>query len=118
MMNSADKRDLMPEERGVLQKVLAAQLFPGAEQLLAQVPRTTVIGGDPTSLELDVADAEPADSPDGPVPVRAFVGSADDFEGEIIVWVERGYLAGLEFAWVTDRPPRGLPQPERVHVQR
>jgi hypothetical protein len=34
---------------------------------------------------------------------------AGNYVGEILVWVEGGYLSALEYAWVTDESPARLP---------
>ena len=34
--------------------------------------------------------------------------------GWIFLWAEEGYLSALEFAWITDEMPSGLPIPERL----
>lgn len=36
--------------------------------------------------------------------------------GELIVWVEDGWLSGIEYAWYTDERPVALPDPDRVEV--
>lgn len=115
----ADSRELALSERGVLVRVLSSASLPGAEELLDQVPVTTVLGGLPTLLDLAVArSARPASVPDGPVPMRAFViGDSDEIEGEILVWVQDGYLSGLEFAWLTEEAPANFPAPERIRTE-
>ncbi len=103
----SDARALSPDESGVLCRVLSSGSFEGVDELIAQVPRTRVVGGIPTLLDLAVVTpATAASCPDGPLPLRAFVeGLGSDVEGEIIVWVKNGYLSGLEFAWFTDEGP-------------
>ena len=109
-------RELTPAERDILIEVLSHTSFPGVQELVDQVTSTTVVGGTPTLLDLAVADSvKPSLCPDGPVPVRAFVnGLNGETEGEILVWVEDGYLSALEFAWFTDEVPISLPSPERI----
>ncbi|MEV6554253.1 hypothetical protein AB0M22_00940 [Nocardia sp. NPDC051756] len=36
--------------------------------------------------------------------------------GEVILWVEHGRLAGIEYAWYTDARPLTLPEPEQIEV--
>jgi hypothetical protein len=36
--------------------------------------------------------------------------------GELILWVEDGWLSGIEYAWYTDERPAALPDPDRVQV--
>ena len=115
----AHTRELAVNERGVLVRVLTAAAFPGAEQLLAQIPSITVQGGLPTLLDLKVRpSAEPASVPDGPIPLRTFIeGRSGDLEGEVIVWVKDGYVSGLELAWYTDDAPVTFPSPEQLRVE-
>ncbi|MDQ1742659.1 MAG: hypothetical protein QOE23_998, partial [Pseudonocardiales bacterium] len=56
---------------------------------------------------------------DGPAPLSAVVSDPDGTSvGELLVWVENGYLDTLEFAWWSDDPPERLPSPECVRVAR
>ena len=104
--------------RGVLRAVLTPAAFPGRDELLAQAGTAEVVGGPLTMLDLRVGPG-PAVSPcpDGPVPVSAIVVDADAAPvGELLVWVEAGYLSGLEYAWYSDEPPGRLPAPDRIRV--
>lgn len=56
------------------------------------------------------------DLPDGPFPVRAYVPSARNYRGEVIIWVTGGHLSGLEYAWITDHPPRRWPLPTELEI--
>lgn len=56
------------------------------------------------------------DLPDGPFPARAFVPSIAAYQGEVIVWITKGHLSGLEYAWVSDEPPTRWPQPDEMEV--
>jgi hypothetical protein len=52
----------------------------------------------------------PAQVPDGELPYGAEVRtSAGEYLGEVLVWVGGGYLAAIEYAWVTDEAPDRLP---------
>lgn len=108
-------RSLTPTEQGVLTRILS-EAFEGAAELAAQVPSTSVVGGIPTLLDLGVLDSiGTSPCPDGPIPVRVFVGDSDEqTEGEILVWVAGGYLSGLEYAWFTDDVPESFPPAERL----
>ncbi len=113
----SEKRDLTPDERGVLLRMLSGASFPGSAELAAQVVNTSVVGGIPTLLDLEVARPAPAAAcPDGPVPLRGWVQGPEGDEGVIIVWVKDGYLDGLEFGWFTDDPPTAFPPPERLRI--
>lgn len=110
-------RKLSEEERAVLERVLSGG-FDGARELRSQIEQASVTGGLPTLLDLAVHDALPARCSDGPVPVRAMVeGPAGDAQGEVLVWVTGGFLSGLEFAWVTDDTPAGMPPPDRIRIE-
>ncbi|WP_405178673.1 hypothetical protein OG225_32310 [Nocardia sp. NBC_01377] len=37
--------------------------------------------------------------------------------GEVILWVENGWLSGIEYAWYTDERPLALPQPSRIELK-
>jgi hypothetical protein len=114
-----DARELTPQERALIRRVLEAAAFEGASRLMAQVDAAGVTGGLTTLLDLEVGPAAPAaDVADGPIPVRALVeGPQGSIEGEILIWVRDGYLSGLEFAWVSDEAPDAMPSPDQVKVQ-
>ncbi len=73
-------RDLTPNERDLLEWLLAEPRIPDAERLRAQVPFAHVVEGVPdlpTYLHLEVQGAPPAHCPDGLVPGEAVVESGD-----------------------------------------
>jgi hypothetical protein len=117
-----ETRELAPHEREILLRMLEAASFRGASELRAQVQGARVVVDDlPTFLDLEVEGSFPPSAFDGrgPIPVRAYVGASDrddDYEGELLVWVTNGFLSGLEFAWVTDEMPSGMPPSERVEI--
>jgi hypothetical protein len=111
-------RPLRARERQVLEVLLRGD-FAGAGELRAQLASTTVFAQDPqTFLNLQVDRQNAAASPiaNGPIPVRALVGQDRAVEGELLVWVEDGFLSALEFAWVTDEMPAALPRREQIRV--
>jgi hypothetical protein len=111
------ERPLEAAERGVFQKILSQDPSPCARDLLAQVQHVRVSGGIPTFLRLALTTpSEPSACPDGPIPVRALVGSEGDEDGEILVWVKAGFLSGLEFAWFTDEMPTAFPDPTLIRL--
>ncbi len=76
----------------------------------------SVSGGPVTMLEL-VVDKRYAASrcPDGPIPGFAVASDHDGTEiGTLLLWVSEGYLSLLELGWVSDLPPRHLPNPHQV----
>ncbi len=106
-------RDLTRAEREVLEFLLSAD-FEGAGQLRAQVPHCRVVAvwaaGQP-SVDLAVPETvAPAPVPDGEIPAGSEVRDrAGQYVGEVLVWVGGGYLAAIEYAWVTDDAPDRLP---------
>lgn len=74
-----------------------------------------------TTWILDVkgfADGEGADLPDGPFPARAFVPSSAAYQGEVIIWITKGHVSGLEYAWISDEPPAAWPGADEIEVVR
>lgn len=106
-------RYLSDAERAILLYVLSAD-FAGAKELRSQIPSCTVgaawVEGLP-SIDLVIPHTvAAAPVADGQIPVRAEVcGEEGTYLGEICVWVKRGHLASIEYAWVTDNPPKALP---------
>ena len=120
-MTDAASRDLLTQQaRGLLSSVLSQVDFPGSDALLQQVSSVNVVGGPVTMLDFQLtAPAQASAFTDGPAPLSAIVSDADGKAvGELLVWVESGYLNGLEFAWWSDAAPVRLPSPEHVRVAR
>lgn len=109
---------LTHQVRNLLNFIPGQVNFPGNDELRCQVPSVTVGGGRITMLVLRVDVSVPSSiTPDGPAPLSAIV--TDDSEaavGELLLWLEKGHLSGLEFAWWTDEPPVKLPSPDRLLV--
>jgi len=112
-------RALTSNERELLLSLLGHASFDGARELAAQVPEARVTGGLPTFLDLDVPRAASASVfKTGPIPVKGFVYSPEgEVEGEVLVWVEDGYLSGIENAWYTDEAPSEMPALNRVRLE-
>lgn len=112
-------RALTSSEREALLRILEAASFKGAAELRTQAGEAIVVGGPPTLLRLSVQGSSPvATLPDGPIPVEAHVHASDGiFEGEILVWVKNGYLSALEFAWVRNEDPTGIPAADRIRIR-
>ena len=119
MSVSSGVRPLSDREREIVSRVLRAAKMPGFDQLLAQLPSAQVSGGVTTFLDLEVPRTNPpASFTDGPLPARAFVtGECGEVTGEILIWVEQGYLSGLELAWFTEEAPAEWPTPEQVQLE-
>lgn len=97
---------------------LVSRLGPTAPLIERQAAAAIVIVDSPTMLDLEVPESvQPVPMDDGPLPGSAIV--YDDAErpvGEILVWVEKGRLTGLEQAWFTDEPPTQWPLPADVRL--
>jgi len=105
---------LTDSETQLLSKVLGSA--EGGEPLAQQLGSVQVRDDSvPTSLRLIADDALSTDRfADGPVPGRFPVTHAGELVGEVIVWVKGGRLAGLEYAWLTDVAPSGMPDANDV----
>ena len=104
--------------RGLLRAVLNQATFRGYDELLQQVSSVVVTGGSVTMLELDAMGSIQASGfTDGLAPIRAVVVDVLEVPvGELLIWVEGGYIKNLEYAWWTDVAPKQLPRPEHVQV--
>ena len=107
-------RPLREEERAVLDLLLEAD-FPGAEALRAQA-RTVIVTRGCTCPCPSIAFEVEAGAPPGistssglaPVEGRVRDGQGDS-PGEIIVFLERGFLSYLEYVYYGDAPPTWPP---------
>jgi hypothetical protein len=118
-MTSQDRAQLTTEVRNLLDSILSRLDFPEIEALREQLSRTTVVGGPITMLNLQVSDAIAAQLPDGPIPMSSIVlDKIGDEVGELLIWVDSGYLSTLEFSWWTDASPDRLPAIDQVRVSR
>ena len=120
MTDSANGAPLTDRSRELLRHVLCQADFPGSGELLQQVSSLSVAGGPVTMLEFRVTGPVSASAfTDGPIPLSAMVlDAAGVASGELLIWVDDGYLSSLEFAWWSDDPPGQLPAPDRVRVAR
>lgn len=120
-MTDSIGRPLAERERAVLRHLLAAPV-EGVEPLRDQVEVASVEGswsdGAGPSVDISVPSAAPAAAlPDGVVPIEADVTGADgEYAGELLLWLKDGRLCALEYAWVTDEPPTGLPDVSAIKV--
>lgn len=92
--------------------------MPGIVELMTQVDHLGSVIGPVTMLQLGVLGTAPRSRyPNGPVQIDAEVLDAQGVSvGELLVWVEDGYLATLEFTWWTDEAPTALPGLDRVVI--
>jgi hypothetical protein len=106
-------RVLTPVERAALTALLAVD-FPGAVELRAQAATARVTGrcacGCPT-IDLVVDEATPVAAVEDRMPVEADVP-----DGGLIVFVDEGRLAALEYWTVSDETPVEFPPPEQIRV--
>jgi hypothetical protein len=120
MTDAADRDLLTRQVRELLNDVLSRADFPGSEELLRQVSSVVIVGGPVTMLDLRVGDQTEASAfIDGPIPL-CVIGAdvAGTTTGELLPWVNNGYLSCLEYAWWTDDPPAQLPSPDQIRVTR
>jgi hypothetical protein len=112
-MRQDDPSRLDEKVRLAAAEVIRAAAVDDAGSLLDQLSETRVLRGPVTFLELSVPPSAPRSTvPDGPLPGRVFVvDGTGQPSGEIIVWIEHGYLSALEYAWYTDEPPEEWPSP-------
>jgi hypothetical protein len=112
-------RPLAEAERSVLDLLLSVD-YPGVAELRVQAITATVVGrcdcGCPT---YDIA--VDADSPPSPMeahslaPVELRVAAlADEREGSIILFIDDGRLASVEYVSYADDPPQEWPTRDRL----
>jgi hypothetical protein len=105
-------RPLSSDEVALVRRIAGALDPEAAVVLDAQVAEATVVGGRATLLEIGVAPGAPkAALPDGPLAV-----SATTPDGEVLIWIRRGVLDAIEYAWTSPVPPMGMPSPNTVTV--
>lgn len=114
----SEPRPLTGLESDVLTKLLSAG---GAREYLNQIPYCQVIGtwgaGSPSvDLIVGVGVSRADGVGDGIVANGAVTDQNGSAVGEIILWVENGWLSGIEYAWYTDERPRNLPDPDRIEI--
>lgn len=119
MTSPTGKRPLSDRERQVAAHVLRGAQLQGIDELLAQLPTAMVTGGTATVLDLEVSPTTSRSNfDDGPLPIDTTVtGQGGEMLGEILIWVTKGYLSGLEFAWVSDEAPAEWPSADQVTVE-
>jgi hypothetical protein len=107
---------LTVNEQAVLRRALEASSSPQARDLAAQIPAVRVVVGPSTFLDLEAdRSARRASFDQRRSSLKARSVSPDaTLEGFVVVWVDDGYLSGLEFGWVTDDVPTGMPSAENV----
>jgi hypothetical protein len=110
-------RSLSADEDAALRWILWLEDFPGVEELRAQIGHVRATLGRTSEMDLEVTNAVPAAVSDGVLSVAALVVDADEESvGFITVWVNGGYLSGLEYSWFTERMPTEYPSPDRLRL--
>ncbi|WP_280294715.1 hypothetical protein [Nocardia abscessus] len=111
-------------ETSVVTKLLSSNA-PGASEYLAQVPYTQVVatwgvGSPSVDLAVRTGAAQASGSSDGIFDGIFASGAVTDRNGspigEVILWVENGWLSGIEYAWYTDERPHTLPEPGQIEL--
>ncbi|MFE3445870.1 hypothetical protein ACFXNW_22795 [Nocardia sp. NPDC059180] len=111
-------RALTDLEAGVVRTLLSSDA-PGASEYLAQVPYARVVatwgpGSPSVDLAVEPGVAPASESMDGIFASGAVSDRNGTPVGEVILWVEGGWLSGIEYAWYTDKRPHSLPDPSRI----
>ncbi|MFE7741706.1 hypothetical protein [Nocardia sp. NPDC057455] len=113
-------RMLTDLETSVVTKLLSSGGACAAEYL-AQVPYSQVvatwgIGSPSVDLAVRPGAVHASGSPDGIFASGTVTDRNGSPIGEVILWVENGWLSGIEYAWFTDERPRALPEPGRIEL--
>ncbi|WP_280313563.1 hypothetical protein [Nocardia abscessus] len=113
-------RALTDLETSVVTKLLSSNA-PGAAEYLAQVPYSQVVatwgvGSPSVDLAVRPGAVQASGSPDGIFASGAVTDHNGSPIGEVILWVEHGWLSGIEYAWYTDERPHTLPEPGQVEL--
>jgi hypothetical protein len=120
-MDAEATRQLTEQERSVIAHLLSVE-FDGVTQLRVQLERASVLHtwwpkGSP-SFDIKVpADLEASPIVGNMAPIQARVfDDGGRYAGELLLWVTEGKLSALEYSWVTDEPPRRLPEIANIAV--
>ncbi|MGW4324985.1 hypothetical protein ACWEKR_03740 [Nocardia sp. NPDC004573] len=82
----------------------------------SQVVATWGLGSPSVDLAVRPGAAQASGSPDGVFTSGAVADRNGSPIGEVMLWVENGWLSGIEYAWYTDERPRALPEPDQIEV--
>lgn len=117
MKRASNWRGISAEEAAVIVTIVDRSGLSGCGTLIAQLSEAMVSPQTPWILDIVTAHAGSATTfADGPFPARALVPSHAEYRGEVIIWISAGRISGLEYAWVTDDPPKQWPLPEEIEV--
>ncbi|MGV9720195.1 hypothetical protein [Nocardia beijingensis] len=111
-------RALTDLETNVVTKLLSSNA-PGASEYLAQVPYSKVVatwgvGSPSVDLAVRPGAVQACGSTDGIFAIGAVTDRNGSPIGEVILWVENGWLSGVEYAWYTNERPHTLPEPDQI----
>ncbi|MEU3014955.1 hypothetical protein [Nocardia asteroides] len=115
-----EPRSLTDLESDVVTKLLSAG-GAGAGEYLMQIPYTQVVatwglGSPSVDVVVRPGPQQAVSSGDGIFANGAVTDPNGSPIGELILWVENGWLSGIEYAWYTDDRPRTLPDPAQIEV--
>ncbi|MET9288198.1 hypothetical protein [Nocardia beijingensis] len=113
-------RALTDLETSVVTKLLSSNT-PDALEYLAQVPYSEVVatwgvGSPSVDLAVRLGAAQVCRSPDGIFASGAVTDGNGSPIGEVFLWVENGWLSGIEYTWYTDERPAALPEANRIET--
>ncbi|MFF5035799.1 hypothetical protein [Nocardia salmonicida] len=113
-------RPLTDLESEVVTKMLSGG-GAGADELRAQIPHSQVVatwgaGSPSVDLVVQPGAVQGSGSADGIFANGAVTDRNGSPVGEIILWVEKGWLSSIEYAWYTDERPRTLPESAQIEV--
>lgn len=111
-------RSISPAESAVVVAIVEAAGLPGGKAIIDELDGAVVSPETDWIIDIKTPNvaSSGADLPNGPFPARAFVPSSAAYQGEVIVWIENGHLSGLEYAWISDKPPTRWPRPDEMEV--
>jgi hypothetical protein len=117
-----EPRPLNDAERAILDALLTPE-FPGSAQLWSQMPDAVVVGrcdcGCPT-VNISVAKTAPRSDAALNGPLAPYEGRvaplSDEPVGDLLLFVNDGYMSSLEYVFYTDTPPMEWPRLDRVEI--
>ena len=111
------RRPISPEEALLIAAIASRSREHDASRLDDQIEGAVVVNEAPWIIDITPRKGSAATSiANGPLAGEANVYSGGRYQGEIIIWIQDGYLNGLEYAWVTDEPPTRWPRPDEVKI--
>ncbi|WP_063052513.1 hypothetical protein [Nocardia arthritidis] len=113
-------RALNDLEISVVTKLLSAGA-PAASEYLAQMPYAQVVatwgvGSPSVDLAVRPGAMQASGSPGGIFASGAVADRNGAPIGEVMLWVENGWLSGIEYAWYTNERPPALPEPGHIEL--